>query len=86
MEYRGFSWIGYWEGNENIEVVKMEDGKVFALCEWNGKGYINCWRCTGRSHKNVSKERYTIVPTYRKVNGYEYKDWVEVASYQVYEN
>ena len=57
---------------KNIELVEI-DGIMYALNNWNGEIYNNCWICLGENLMDASKEEYTIKPIYKEVAEDEYK-------------
>ena len=60
------------EWQKNIELVEI-DGIVYALNNWNGGTYNNCWICSGENLMDASKEEYTIKPIYKEVAEDEFK-------------
>ncbi|MEG1520424.1 MAG: hypothetical protein RR458_05495 [Clostridia bacterium] len=70
METKQIERIGYWWNDKNIELVKVADGRVFALCGWNGEQFNKCWECLGENYKDASEESYILKPVYR----YELKE------------
>ena len=57
--------IGGWWNDRDIELVQLNDGRVYALNGWSGEVYTSCWECTGEHHMDASKEEYTLRPVYR---------------------
>ena len=57
--------IGRWYNDTNIELVQLNDGRVYALNGWNGEVYTSCWECTGEHYMDASEEEYTLRPVYR---------------------
>lgn len=64
--------IGNWWSDKSIDLLQMEDGKVYALNNWNGECWLECWECLGKYHIDSSEVEYTIIPIYKreKVIGY----------------
>ena len=57
-----FKIVGQWWNNKNIKLVEI-DGIVYALNNWNGETYNNCWICLGENLMDASQEEYTIKPS-----------------------
>ena len=87
--------VGYWNGTE-IEIVEV-DGNLYALSEWNGEKYTNCWKCVDQ--RTVDPEepgRFTAKPIYRfmvdgidldelEENSEEWENDVEIVDYDMEE-
>lgn len=59
-----FKNVGEWWNDKSIGLVEI-DGVVYALADWNGEKYMNCWICTGEFNMNIAdKDRYNITPQY----------------------
>lgn len=58
-----FKNVGTWWNDRNIELVEI-DGVVYALNEWNGETYLDCWECTGDDNMEVGKDGIAITPIY----------------------
>ena len=65
--------VGNWWNNKDIELLQMEDGKIYALNDWNGECWLNCWECLGEYNMNSSDDEYIITPIYKGENivGYD---------------
>ncbi|MEB9926279.1 hypothetical protein P4K71_26420 [Bacillus cereus] len=50
-----------------MKLIKINDN-VFALNGWDGDSYTDSWECIGESYKDVSKERFDILPRYFRVS------------------
>ena len=37
-----FEYFGSWPGGWDIQLVRLKDGRVFALHGWNGEKYTDC--------------------------------------------
>ena len=61
-----FEVVGKWWNDKNIELVKI-DNEVYALNNWNGESYLNCWKCSGKYFTEASKEEYIIIPKYEEI-------------------
>lgn len=57
-----FETAGTWWNNKDIEMVKLEDGRVFALHGWNGEGYLDSWECFGEYLSDASDKKYRLYP------------------------
>ena len=57
---------------KNIELVEI-DGIVYALNNWNGETYNNCWICSGENLMDASQEEYTIKPIYKEIGEDEFQ-------------
>lgn len=55
--------IGTWWSDNDIELVKI-NGKIYALCGWNGEKYIHCWECFDRFSIVDGNIEYEIKPIY----------------------
>lgn len=67
-----FKTISKWWNDKKIELVEI-DGIVYALNNWNGETYDNCWICSGEYLMDASKEEYTIKPIYKEVSEEEFE-------------
>ena len=67
-----FKIVGQWWNGKNIELIEI-DGIVYALNNWNGETYNNCWICSGENLMDASQEEYTIKPIYKEIAEDEYK-------------
>ncbi len=55
-----FEEFGVWWNDKNIELVKLTDGYTYALNDWNGESFTNCWRVVNTY--DVSNETFDLVP------------------------
>ena len=67
-----FKIVGKWWNDKNIELVDI-DGVVYALNNWNGETYNNCWICTGANLMDASDDEYIIKPIYKEVDEDEFE-------------
>ena len=67
-----FKIVGQWWNNKNIELVEI-GGIVYALNNWNGETYNNCWICLGENLMDASQEEYTIKPIYKEIGEDEFQ-------------
>ena len=67
-----FKIVGEWWNDKNIELVNI-DGVVYALNNWNGETYNNCWICTGDNLMDASDDEYIIKPIYKEVDEDEFE-------------
>lgn len=56
--------VDTWWTGRNIEIVQPSDGQLYALHNWNGEKYIDCWKCIDR-YTQADDNRYTLIPVYR---------------------
>ena len=75
---KNYKKVGRWWVNKDIELVEI-DGKVYALSDWNGIEYSDCWVCTGINYMDSSQERYSVKPISEEV---EVDKW-DIISYEV---
>lgn len=52
----------WWNGGQ--EIVKMDNGELYALDGWNGERWLHCWQCADR-YEYIGDEEYEIRPVYR---------------------
>lgn len=86
--------VGKWRDSE-IDVIRIEN-RLFALNEWDGFGFNNCWECRDCYNK-VNDDRYTLHAVYRfeaqnvydfdvSEDSEEYKRLTEIVSYRIEKN
>ena len=67
-----FEAIGNWWADSDIELVRLSDGNVYALNEWNGEIYGDCWKCTGDDLMTASSEKFVLRPVYEEDENGDY--------------
>lgn len=75
-----FAIIGRWWENRDIELLDY-NGEIFALYNWNGDSYLDCWKVEDNLFDVVNSGEYIITPIYKEVGEDE---WV-IVDYEIFE-
>lgn len=59
-----FTTVGTWWNDKDIELIKLDDERIFALNGWNGEAYTDCWECLGEFNTDASDKKYTLRPVF----------------------
>lgn len=87
--------VGCWSGKHGyIELVEVDSG-IYALSEWNGEKFINCWKCIDELTVDPDEPgRFVATPVYRfqveeidldslEENSEEWESAVEIINYDI---
>lgn len=84
---KNYRKIGYMKHFDNVEIVEIEDLGIFALNQYNGETYVDCWKCDEYGNQDEEdKNKYAITPIFNGVGEPDecgYYEEYEIIGYEV---